>query len=315
MAYPSITARDRRRWSRANAYRRGLGNKFQTVSVTDLIAEGEIEGLADTEASVYLDGDPIANSAKEVSFSSDDFTITVNATGTNAAVTVYEDGSSTSTAFSSLAATENRERRFIFIYDVVTINAKILQVHQGDYEAKKEGYLVVEKISGTDNFLYDYVTDNANIVNGNHRCRVYKDTTYEEYFLAQIMDTEGGSAKTSGNANFGKLNAVPIYGTGIATLFDPDEDVNRNVTIKVDVCFRVDISSSKVLTLYNNTKYTIGTNSATSKNFSLSQTVNSYNETIKVDESTVQFRKGTRTQAPLKQLAGVGVSSLSLIHI
>ena len=77
MAYPSITARDRRRWSRANAYRRGLGNKFQTVSVTDLIAEGEIEGLADTEASVYLDGDPIANSAKEVSFSSDDFTITV----------------------------------------------------------------------------------------------------------------------------------------------------------------------------------------------------------------------------------------------
>ena len=99
MATSSITSRDRRRFAFANAYRRGLNNKFQTVSVTDLIAEGPIEGLSENEGSVFLDGDPLTDRTKEPVFSAEKYTITVNATGANAGVTVYEDDVETTSAF------------------------------------------------------------------------------------------------------------------------------------------------------------------------------------------------------------------------
>ena len=45
MPNSSITARDRRRWSPANLYGRGISSKTQIISVTDLLCEGPIEGL------------------------------------------------------------------------------------------------------------------------------------------------------------------------------------------------------------------------------------------------------------------------------
>ena len=144
MANSSITSRDRRRFSGANAYRRGLGNKFQTVSLTDLISEGPIEGLSENEGSVFLDGDPLTVTTTESIFSAEKYTITVNATGANAGVTVYEDDVSTTSAFQSLSETGDSDTRYIFIYNVKTITAKILQVTQGNWQGTQPATLVVQ---------------------------------------------------------------------------------------------------------------------------------------------------------------------------
>tara|TARA_B100000287_G_scaffold430246_1_gene485115 strand:- start:50 stop:6052 length:6003 start_codon:yes stop_codon:yes gene_type:complete len=311
MATSSITSRDRRRFAPANAYRRGLGNKFQTVSVTDLISEGPIEGLSESEGSVFLDGDPLTDRTKEAIFSAEKYTITVNATGANAGVTVYENDVETTSAFSELSETGDSDTRYIFIYNVKTINAKILQVTQGSWLGIDPATLVVEDTDGNDSFLYSYVADSANISNAIHRVRVKKLTGLNKggqakYIVNEIRDTENASASTSGSENFAKLEIVNNNGSGLGTLFDPEEDVDTDVEIQVDVCFQVKISSSKVLTLVNNTLYTTG---LVKRKFAISGTHTADNQTYKVEDSSVQFRTGTVNQAPLVQLAGVGVAS------
>ena len=311
MATSSITSRDRRRFSAANAYRRGLGNKFQTVSTTDLIAEGPIEGLVASEGSVYLDGDPISDTTKEAIFSAEKYTITVNATGQNAGVTVYENDVATTSAFSELSGTGDSELRYIFIYNVKTINAKILQVTQGSWLGINPATLVVQDTDSNNSFLHSYVTDSGNISNAVHRVRVKKLTGLnkggqERYTVSEIRATENANASTSGSTNFAELEILNHSGSGIGILFDPDEDVGTDVEIEVDVCFQVSISSSKVLTLVNNTLYTTG---LVKRKFAISGTHTADNRTYKVEDSSVQFRTGTINQAPLVQLAGVGVAS------
>ena len=311
MANSSITSRDRRRFSAANAYRRGLGNKFQTVSLTDLISEGPIEGLSESEGSVFLDGDPLTVTTTESIFSAEKYTITVNATGANAGVTVYEDDVSTTSAFQSLSQTGDSDTRYIFIYNVKTITAKILQVTQGNWQGTQPATLVVQDTDSNNSFLYSYVTDSGNISNAVHRVRVKKLTGLnkggqEHYTVNEIRDTENASASTSGSENFAKLEIRNNSGTGLGLLFDPEKDIGTTVEIQVDVCFQINISSSKVLTLVNNTLYTTG---LVKRKFAISGTHTADNKTYKVEDSSVQFRTGTINQAPLVQLAGVGVAS------
>ncbi len=314
MATSSITSRDRRRFSSANAYRRGLNNKFQTVSITDLISEGQIEGLSENQGSVFLDGDPIGDKTKETVFSAEKYTITVNATGANAGVTVFENDVSTTSAFSELAATDDGETRYIFIYNVKTINAKILQVTQGSVVGVDPAILVVQDKDSNNSFLHSYVTDSGNISNAIHRVRVKKLTGLskggqQRYTVSEIRDTENASASTSGSENFAKLEVLNHSGTGLGLLFDPEKDIGTDVEIAVDVCFQIKISASKVLTLVNNTLYTTG---LVKRKFAISGTHTADNTTYKVEDSSVQFRTGTINQAPLVQLAGVGVASKSV---
>jgi len=63
--------------------------KDQNATIVDIISEGEIEGLVDGEASIFLDGTPIMNSTKRASSGSHLTTGSVTAAGTT--VTVAAD--------------------------------------------------------------------------------------------------------------------------------------------------------------------------------------------------------------------------------
>ena len=61
MSRGSIKAIDRRRTADENVLidQVSTGATYQTVSVTDIISEGEIEGLVDGGNSIYVNGDPL----------------------------------------------------------------------------------------------------------------------------------------------------------------------------------------------------------------------------------------------------------------
>ena len=89
MAQGSITSRDRRRsWGPNNYLNRfNYGSNSQTISITDLISEGPIEGLVRAGKSIFLNSDPIfedeettyASTAGEtISGTANNQTITIN---------------------------------------------------------------------------------------------------------------------------------------------------------------------------------------------------------------------------------------------
>lgn len=319
MAKRSIVGRDRRRFSLANTYRRGMQAKNQIINVTDLIAEGPIEGLADSTNSVFLDGDPIFDTSGESAYvdntDTQDLTISF---GTGASVTATL---SSAQALNTLAETDTDNHRFMFVYRVHEFKATIQSVEDAAYTTDGNGnghtpkeIIVEEKVSSANPFHLVHVSESANIFHTNHRVRVRYKNAEMDCFLENVLDSSD-NVKTDGNGPRGLLSTMGQYGRGVhALITDEDAEENVEVDIIVDAVFKVNIitsSGNKAISLANNHTNAY---SVTNKGFSLSTVLNSDGQAIisKVKNSSVQFRVGNEFQAPLKQLAGVGTSSLAI---
>ena len=398
MAAPSIYARDRRRFAWANTYKARLGFRWQTVSVTDLISEGPVEGLVNVESSVYLDGDPILDTSIESSFYDSSLSITVdapvgNGSNVNAPTTVYKGGNTTTSQFAEIGPTKDgKTHRFLFIYDLLKRTDLVIKnIQQSGNVGYGGAYLEIHSPNYA--FSDSLRQQNGSVINGHIRVRIFKGLELQEYYIdrvqaiqggkhigpaggvadititngganysstpsvafsapssgttatgtpvltngavTDIIITEHGSGYTSpptltfsggggtnaagtctlstGSGNFLKLNMLGTTGTGLADLFDPETDLEREVTGSFDIALKCKLSDTKVITVDKNVwGAVIGTNNATAKKFSLSGTIDTKRKAPKHVSSSVQFRTGTLTQPPLRQLAGVGTSSFAL---
>jgi len=300
MPNSSITARDRRRWSPANLYGRGISSKTQIISVTDLLCEGPIEGLADPQHSVFLDGDPIEDIGAEAPFYDRDVTFSAS-TGANQAV-----GMSNEKIINHMDTTDDSDHhRFIFVFDATT---RIT----GTLESYTTGALRIKASSGTP-FKNSWISDSATYGNGSLHCRIFRTeedgtTQYAEYYMNKIFAADGTTTVTD-NGTQALFNAKNM---GVRPF--NEEDANNKVTVEIvfDLALSAEVKvnndGNKYLEVDNNHTNAF---SFTNKKASISGAmVDGYEK--KVKDSTVQFRPGTETQAPLKQLAGIGTSSISV---
>jgi len=328
MSFTSITAKDRRRFAAGMLYKRGIASKNQIASITDLICEGPVEGLYDVSASVFLDGDPVHDTAAEAAFFNDTLSISIG-TGATQLGTVYTGtgGSAPAnvSALNVIEETDSTHHRFVFIFGVASFTANINHFQQqwyttinGIFSPVSNAELGLTASSGNP-FEQFYQSDSGTLANGNHRLRVHMhdplgnklDDVYDEYRIDQIRDSSDNAITNAAGpkAILKKISS----GWGIHNLFSKeDADEGNLVTVEIDLALKAEIvlsGGNKKIQVNNN--YT-NAYAITKKLFSLSAVLDKSNRSAKVKDSTIQFRRGTEFQAPLKQLAGIGTSSRSV---
>ena len=244
MPNSSITARDRRRWSPANLYGRGISSKTQIISVTDLLCEGPIEGLANPQHSVFLDGDPIEDIGAEAPFYDRDVTFSCS-TGANQAV-----GMSNEKIINHMDTTDDSDHhRFLFVFDATT---RIT----GTLESYTTGALRIKASSGTP-FKYSWISDSSTYANGSLHCRIFRTeedgtTQYAEYYMNKIFAADGTTTVTD-NGTQALFNAKNM---GVRPF--NEEDANNNVTVEIvfDLALTAEVkvnnSGNKYLEVDNN---------------------------------------------------------------
>ena len=313
MAQSSITARDRRRFSIANTWSRGAFDaKEQTISVTDLLCEGPIEGLSNAENSVFLDGDPIFDATNESSFYNKDLTISCSDTTATEATTLSDV-----TAINHIDESDDEHERYLFVFDYVNTTAKIIGVEHAQWKNFTYGEIHLEAISGTP-FKQAYKSGSA-LANGAFNFRMYDPSGKYliEFYLKSIhtqvtSGTLGSETTTSDGAQavYKARRQYAMYGNFLFSQADVDN--RTKLSIKADLALEAKIKTS------GNNRYIQVDNSypgATAwsgKQFALSAVANSSGEEASTKDSTVQFRRGTEDQEPIMQLAGTGTSSISV---
>ena len=313
MAQRSIVGRDRRRFSLANAYKAGASSKNQIINVTDVIAEGPIEGLVNSTNSVFLDGDPVTDTASEGGFvAAADEVLTISyGTGASVQATL-----SRNTALNDLEETADDIHRYMFVYDVHQFRAKVIKRQMAGTTstgAQTSPYIILEEsVAGANAFYLTHVSKGGAITHANHRMRIQYNNEEMDTYMENVL-TSSNVVKTDGAGPRGKLIPMGRHGRGNHTLItETEEEETAEVIVKVDAVFQISIttvSGNKVITFKNdeNTPYGVS-----NKKFSLSSVLTQEDKPKKVKNSTVQIRTGTEFQAPLKQLAGVGTTSLAI---
>ena len=306
MAQGSITARDRRRFSLANAWARGAFNaKEQTISVTDLLCEGPVQGLSNAENSVFLDGDPIYDAANESSFFNDKLTIS-GSVGTGVTTTLSDP-----TAINHIDETDDEHKRFLFVFDYVDISAKIITIVAPNPQQSQSGYIDIEATSGTP-FKQIY-KDGQAIAKGAFNFRVYdsKGIFFTDFYISTILNN--GTITTSADGNQARLRARATYAMYALSFFNQDDVSNGTI-----LSLKGDLALSAVIETASGNRYIkvdndyAGATSFSNKQFGLSAVADSSGEEGSTKDSNVQFRRGTENQEPLLQLAGTGTSSISV---
>jgi len=300
MANSSITARDRRRWSPANLYGSRITSKTQIISVTDVLCEGPIEGFGGTKGSVFLDGDPIEDLGAEAAFYDRDVTYACT-TGADKTITISDPK-----ILNHIDETTTETNRFLFIFDA---RARIT----GTLEEYQTGSLRIKADSGTP-FRKSWLSDSSGFEHGSLHCRVYKtdedgSQQYSEYYINKLFEANG-TTLANDNAPQALLNAKNIM---TSRPFN-EEDSNKNIPVEIvfDLALLVEVKTNTDGNRYLETdnNFTNAFN-FTGKKGSLSGVLIG-NAEKKVKSSTVQLRKGTENQSPLRQLAGIGTSSVAV---
>ena len=211
MSRGSIKAVDRRRTADENVIidQVSAGATYQTISVTDIISEGEIEGLVEGGQSIYVNGDPLmgeGESRKEGALDA-----TVSGTAGSATVTVSNDIGSENVAL-------NEGYRFLIVKNVIEATVTFSEETNIDEDAEGVARGIQWTIKASDDSSIFYNEFNhtprngqkifnlARVDNGDVLARVQIGEGWVEGYLHSIATGSGAkpTAKFIYNSGRGK---------------------------------------------------------------------------------------------------------------
>jgi len=306
MSRGSIKAVDRRRTADENVIidQVSAGATYQTISVTDIISEGEIEGLVEGGQSIYVNGDPLmgeGESRKEGALDA-----TVSGTAGSATVTVSNDIGSENVAL-------NEGYRFLIVKNVIEATVTFSEETNIDEDAEGVARGIQWTIKASDNSSIFYNEFNhtprngqkifnlARVDNGDVLARVQIGEGWVEGYLHSIATGSGAKPTAKFIYNSGRGKDGLQYSNEAAT--------GNTHKLEIDLYLRIQQISGTSITLINAGSPI----SFSGKNYALSAKVGS-STAGKTDQATYQFRKGTANQPAMQFLNGVGSASVPLTY-
>jgi len=312
-----------------------LGSDVQTVTITDALSEGPVEGLVDGEASVYLDGDQLVDSGSAGLYtSSTGYTATIDASRTSGSgpdYAIIKDKTGAEVFLNDLKETKTDTAviRWLSLHNlhsasIVIEENNIETVHNNGTISGDLRVCVIDPSSiATQDFFYqsqklsDAAKATPTMYNLKPIVRIKSGTTGESIWgsITFLGDGDYENADSSGRA---KRAIVKIWYMSSNAIHDNDvwlqsanvSDRGAVSEIFIDRTVRCDIET----TSSGNRIYIPSWTSSdiTAKPFSLSSAVFKKGQAGgaqaqgKYPGSSLEFRTGTLNQDPFDQLGGVG---------
>ena len=301
MSRGSIKSIDRRRTADENVVINQVsgGVTYQSVSVTDILSEGEIGGLVKGGNSIFVDGAPLF-AEEEIEVVGDNNNTVTGATNSTS-VTASEN--ITDTTMNPTAG-----KRFLVVKEAIKTTVEITNLGHVflDTNGQKRG--ITATIEASSNIFLDAYSHVAggqliqafNLQNAEHG-DVAAFLELEEGFVGGFIHQTGTSPSTTATFKSGLGRPSDLtYG---------DEDGTGNShTLLLDLYLDIASISGSTITLASAPPVAFS-----DKNFAITALVQKTNDPSRANEgSSYQFRSGTFNQAPMTLLNGEGSSSIPL---
>ena len=309
MSRGSIKATDRRRTADENVLidQVSTGATYQTVSVTDIISEGEIEGLVDGGNSIYVNGDPLF--AEEEVGTVPPTTATASSTTTSGSLTTAVNLSESITSQQPLDV--DGGKRFLIIKKAIETTVTLSNAEEISINGAtaKQGFQVdMTAPSALFKPAYKhepyYESSVLKLKSFNRESVVDHDVEAtletEEHYLHSYIDVTGSS--DTATAKF-------IIGIGPGNMdYSVETATGNSHSLTLDLWLEIQSVSGSTITLKQAPPIAF-----TTKKFEITEILQRTDEyTKKNDQASYQFRTGTLNQPPMTYLNGIGSSSVAL---
>ena len=258
----------------------------QTITVTDLISEGPIEGLVDGQASIYLNDDraaPLSQATTPASLSKASISLT-----NNSATATISDG--------TIVLADNGKK-----YLIVKKGQGSIDVTATDAGAASDnGVIHCTLTAGSSFFTTAMVSSPSNI------------SSYVPCRLVTTDDNDGESNEGYGEGSISKRTSGTVVtfiaGEGNGGTWKPSGTYN----LEVDKVVEISSISGSTVTLASAWAGTTG-----SYKYDVTGTIVDTTDTVaqtqiaNYEALTTQFRVGTKSQAPFVDTGGHGSTSIS----
>ena len=296
-----LTAQDRRKSSFGNdVLAQAMGSsKDQNITVTEIISEGEIEGLAEGGSSIFVNGDPLFDIG-ESPFLPPVTTTASGATNTTAV-----------TLSSSTPQTYDSEDGSLFIgVSLLTTTVSLSAPTYPLTDAAESTAGVRFTMTATDSPFLESMEHNAsthgningeNLAHGDAIFELVLDSG-EKLWGYMPVDGYGASANEAAFLS-NRITAVDNYITA------SDYANGNSHTLRITIFYKVAAISGTTITLDSNP-----TAAFTDKNFYFQGAIlaSAYDFNKKYPNSSYQFRTGTLTQLPILGIKDAGTTSIAL---
>lgn len=295
-----LTAQDRRKSSPGNDVLTGLpGSRFQNVTLTEIISEGEVEGLVEGGSSIFLNDDPMFEPGEAP------FTPSTSVTGTGAT------NSTSVTLSASTRQTIEEEDGKLFV-GVEVIEARVTFSNKTYAVTGAAIYNTTSGFGGT-------MTASSNIFHADmvHVPGAYGNISLEN--LAHGDATVELEIQSSGQKIYGFIDSftsatVASFSSNKVTaiddyLTDDDFAVGNSHKIIITVYYEVSALSGTSVTLSSNPTVAFTNKRVMFQGPKLSSDLPTNQ---KYPGSSYQFRTGTELQDPLSNINGQGNTSAPL---
>ena len=324
--------------SQANLER--LGTDVQTVTITDALSEGPVEGLVDGEASVYLAGDQLVESGSAGLYtSSTGYTATIdtnNTSGTGPDYAIIKDKAGTEVFLNDLNETKTDDKawRWLSLHNlysasiVIEENNIVTNLNNGTVSGDLRVCVIDPSSIATQDFFFQSQKVDANkatpaMYNLKPTVRIKSGTTGESIWgsITFLGDGDYTNADSSGLA---KRAIIKVWYMSSNAISDDDvwqqdgavSDRGAVSKIFIDRTVRCDIETTGSGNRIYIPAWTII--DVTAKPFSLSSEVFKKGKAGgsqaqgKFPGASLEFRTGTLNQEPFDQLGGVGTVSFPI---
>ena len=301
MSRGSIKSIDRRRTADENVVINQVsgGVTYQSVSVTDILSEGEIGGLVKGGNSIYVDGAPLF-AEEEIEVVGDN-TNTVTGATNSTSVTASEN--ITDTTIDPTAG-----KRFLVVKEAIETTVEITNLGHSFLDGNGQKRGITATIEASSNIFLDTYSHVAggqliqafNLQNAQHG-DVAAFLELEEGFIGGFIHQTGTSPSNTATFKSGLGRPSDL------TYVDEDGTGNSH-TLLLDLYLDIASISGSTITLASAPPVAFS-----DKNFAITALVQRTNDPSRANEgSSYQFRSGTFNQAPMTLLNGEGSSSIPL---
>ena len=309
MSRGSIKAIDRRRTADENVLidQVSTGATYQTVSVTDIISEGEIEGLVDGGNSIYVNGDPLF--AEEEVGTVPPSTATASSTTTSGSLTTAVSLSESITSQQPLDV--DGGKRFLIIKKAVETtvtlsNAEEISINNA---TAKQGFQV-DMTAPSALFKPAYKHEpyyESSLI----KLKVFNRESVADHDVEAVLETAEGDLRSYIEVTGSSDTATAKFISGIAPTnmdYSAETATGNTHTLTLDLWLEIHAVSGSTITLKQAPPIAF-----TTKKFEITEILQRTDEyTKKNDQASYQFRTGTLNQAPMTYLNGIGSSSVPL---
>jgi len=301
MSRGSIKSIDRRRTADENVVIDQVsgGVTYQTVSVSDILSEGEIGGLVKGGNSIYVDGAPLF-AEEEVEVVGEN-TNTVTGATNSTSVTASEN--ITDTTMDPTAG-----KRFLVVKEAIktTVTVSNIQPIFSDNRGQKRG------LSATITASSNIFLDTYSHVAGGQLIQALNLEKVEHGDVAAFLELEegfvGGFIHQTGTSPSTTATFKSGFWRGSDLTYGDEAGTGNSHELILDLYLDIATISGSTITLASAPPVAFA-----DKNFTVTALVQRTNDPTRANAgSTYQFRSGTFNQAPMSLLNGVGSSSVPL---